>query len=426
MDFRYHSARAEFFARSSLAVKRDIRGFTPQLSPILWRFAMRYFSLALLCAWFAVGCASRGDLDLLESQLRLQEDRLFALQRDLNAANAEIQSAHREADVLRDQLAERRDRPALQPEQSRAISQVTGVSLNKMFTGGLNRDDEPGDDLLNVLVTPHDEQADLVKLPGRMEIEVLDLSQTGTDRTIGRWQYDAAETAKHWHNGIAKGYQFRLPWQQQPQSEELILNVRYTTTDGRRFTTNRKVRIDPPASAVASAAPRQTESWQPPPRARVAAPAPLPRQVDASRFTMPAELQALESGDRKPTRVAAARPPQAAPVIDLTARPSTEGLVPLKVTEADGVRGVVPANNEVPQATGDSPAVDFQLDQLPSLPAEWANEQTRATGDLKPAAESTPRQEQRTIQEKRAQTRAEFEALFRDLTPRDPGDAKPN
>ena len=199
--------------------------------------------LAILCT---AGCASRGNVDLLESQLRRQEDSIYALERQLQSAETELASARRETVSLQQQLAGE-GRLAQLPEDSRALHRATGMRFEKLLTGGLDRDGRPGHDLLAVALAPHDDQDDVVKLQGAIQIEVLDLNQPEGDRRLGLWNFDLEQTPEHWRNGfLGSGYVFRLPWQRAPTSRELLLHARMKTVDGREFSASHTIQIEPP------------------------------------------------------------------------------------------------------------------------------------------------------------------------------------
>ena len=117
------------------------------------------------------------------------------------------------------------------------------------MTGGLDRDGSPGDELLNVVLAPHDSEGDVVKLPGRIQLDVLDLSRADNDRLIGRWEFTVDESRQHWNRTwFGSGYHFNLPWQQVPESNELLLHARLTTTDDRVFNTSTTIHIHPPGA----------------------------------------------------------------------------------------------------------------------------------------------------------------------------------
>ena len=77
---------------------------------------MRRSGLCILavCA-FAGGCAARGDIELLETQLRNRENELLTARQELNAAREELLASQRENRLLQQNFADR-DAPPLLPE----------------------------------------------------------------------------------------------------------------------------------------------------------------------------------------------------------------------------------------------------------------------------------------------------------------------
>ena len=220
-------------------------GRTP--SPTDREFLMTRCSCFVLLAALALcGCRTRGDVELLESRLRQQEDAIAEMQSELSRARNEFAAAARENDSLRTQLANR-GHEVLLPEQADVVFRTASIEVNKLLSGGLDRDGAPGDDLLSVLVAPRDAGGELVKVPGDVRIEALDLALDGPRQRIGLWEFSSAEAAEHWHSGVlGTGYRFQLPWQQPPTSETLLVHARLVTIDGRQFDTTQEIRVTPP------------------------------------------------------------------------------------------------------------------------------------------------------------------------------------
>lgn len=214
--------------------------------------------VCLLLLAVAAGCSSRRSLDLLEARLRQRDDRLAELQSRLDSTRSELAAARRETSALRKQLADA-GQDTLLPEQADALFRAEGIQISQWRTGGLDRDGRPGDDQLTAVLLPHDAQGETVKVPGKIELRLYDLSQPEGRQHLGSWRYDAEQSSQHWHRGfLGSGYLFRLPWQREPTSEELWLHARLTTPDGRQFETSRRVHITPSATdtRVAEDAPR--------------------------------------------------------------------------------------------------------------------------------------------------------------------------
>lgn len=202
--------------------------------------------LAILCA---AGCATRGNVDLLEAQLRRQEDTIYSLNSQLQSAEGDLEAARRETIALQQQMAGEGHLAAL-PEHSRVLHRATGLRFEKLLTGGLDRDAHPGHDLLAVALAPHDHGGELVHLPGAIQIEALDLTRPESERQLGLWTFDFDQAARQWHKGfLGSGYVFRLPWQKLPDKKSVVLHARLKTTDGREFTASHTIEIEPPAGS---------------------------------------------------------------------------------------------------------------------------------------------------------------------------------
>jgi hypothetical protein len=209
--------------------------------------------LAFLVA-LPAGCAVRGDVELLESELRRQEEMQQEIAAELKTARDELRVARTDADTLRAQLS-KRGQLALVSEQAEVLYKAEAIKFNMMLTSGANRDGEPGDDGISVLLQPVDSQGDLVKLVGEIDLELFDLNREGESQRIGQWHFTIDEVREHWHRGfLSAGYLFQLDWQTAPTSPELTLHARFIPPDGRKFDATAQVRVDPGSAATASVA----------------------------------------------------------------------------------------------------------------------------------------------------------------------------
>jgi outer membrane murein-binding lipoprotein Lpp len=220
-------------------------------------------------AALAGGCASRGQLDILESRLRQQDDSITQLQNQLSTTQSQLQAARRESDDLKTQLAD--GTRTARVEQVSALGQVEGIELNRYLTGGLDRDGVPGDELLSVLIVPNDSQGNLVKAPGAVAVTLFDLSKPEPQQRIGHWEFSPQKSESLWVSGfLGSGYVIRVPWQEQPQSANLLVHARLKTIDGRQFDTSQSIRIVPPTrggapqSTVAASSTKQQPEPTPP------------------------------------------------------------------------------------------------------------------------------------------------------------------
>jgi hypothetical protein len=197
------------------------------------------------------GCAARGNLEALESELRQQEDLRVALEDRLSRLETDLRVAQSDADSLRSQLT-KSGRQTLPLEQSQALHRASKLTLHSLMTGGWDSDPAPGDEGLTVLLTPVDEHGDQVKLGGDLELELLDLSQAGEQQRLGSWSIPGDEVAGLWHKGLlGAGFLVRVPWQSIPENERLTVVARLKTVDGRKFDASHQVVITPPTGPLA-------------------------------------------------------------------------------------------------------------------------------------------------------------------------------
>ncbi len=206
------------------------------------------------------GCASRSGLEVLESSLRQQEDRLAGLQQQLDATQSELQISQNEVAQLRSQLAAN-GQQSHTPEHFENEFKATGLRFNAYLTSGIDRDGYPGDDVLSVLLYPHDEQGGLVKLPGSVELRAVDLSAPEGQQEIGSWSFTPEQTKKAWHTGfLAAGFLFEEAWQRLPQGSNITLHARFKTLDGRQFDAVQPLKVTVPGGGpLAQTPPLQTK-----------------------------------------------------------------------------------------------------------------------------------------------------------------------
>lgn len=219
-----------------------------QREPRRQNFFLRY-AAGLLGLLLLTGCVTRGNVELLEARLRSQESHVRTLQEELDSAQVDLEVAQKEAGTLRSQLVSQ-DKAPLVSEDASVLYRTKRLQINKFLTGGLNQDDDEGDDVLNAVIVPVDAQGELVKVPGKIQMELFDMTQPKESQRIGVWEFEEKDSKKNWHHGfLISGYQFKLPWQTIPKNKQLLLHARLTTSDGRQFDVSEKVTVTLPESS---------------------------------------------------------------------------------------------------------------------------------------------------------------------------------
>jgi hypothetical protein len=205
----------------------------------------------LLCG-LAAGCTLRPNA-ALEDQLRIHEDRVFALQHELLQTKQELAAARRESEHLREQ-ANLDGEHVLAAEQADVLFRAEGLRINSLLTGGLDEDGRPGDELLSLVLEPFDADGGTLKLPGDLAIEISDPAVDDAEN-IGEWTFSADDVRKAWHAGfIVTGFKFRLPLRATLQHETLVVHARLSTTDGRTFDATETINVRVPSAEETLAA----------------------------------------------------------------------------------------------------------------------------------------------------------------------------
>ncbi len=254
-------------------------------------------TLAALVAAVA-GCAASRQVDLLEAALREQEQRVRELQEELRRKETQLQTARRQTELLRRRLHEQ-GCPIL-PEQLALLTRLERVRIERLFSGGLDLDSEPGDDALLLVLVPLDHDGDPVKVAGRLRVRAFEPDGPQSDgetvlaafesqsvdsarangsahpdaasgsngdprppadetrstespsnsspsgRLLGQWQFSPEQVRESWTHGlVGSGYQFELPLAHPPRTTQVRVEVELETVDGRLFRDTARLTVTP-------------------------------------------------------------------------------------------------------------------------------------------------------------------------------------
>jgi len=265
--------------------------------------------LAACLPWF-VGCAQdRQRIELLEQELRWQEDEICFLQDKVAEDERRLDACRRENKSLKQELGvsdgksynPRKDLPSfprggnggrkgsgtdlpmvdpgkefepgeankpksgdstgvyprMTPATARTVANevalpsdttITKIEINKRLTGGHNADGKPGDDGLLVVFEPRNAAGELVELPGETSIVLMDPDIDGEASRIARWDFATDEVVTHFAKTfLGKGLLFELRWpNQRPENRKLRLYVRFITPEGKRLIAEKDIKIQFP------------------------------------------------------------------------------------------------------------------------------------------------------------------------------------
>ncbi|MCA9055186.1 MAG: hypothetical protein KDA75_15205 [Planctomycetaceae bacterium] len=312
------------------------------------------------------GCAgSRGDMDLVEARLRDQQDLVARYEQLVDSSQQELVLARQETNLLRTQLANAGQSPLL-PEHADVLLRAEKLAFHQMMTGARDVDGHPGDDALNVVLTPQSNQGETVRLIGELDLEALDLSRPEGQQRIGQWKFTTAQAAELWHAGfLASGFQMDLPWESRPRSSDVLLHARLTTPDGRQLDASHSIHVDLPVvqtAMTADAAPRIEPGPLPFENAMAPDRAPEPADLTAT----PESSATTESGTVEDVPSLAANPFEVSD--EPSPPPLAPGLVEAEATPPEGLPFPEPtAAPEIADSTHPAEPPEFPAGSGPAV-----------------------------------------------------------
>ncbi|HNQ22693.1 MAG TPA: hypothetical protein PKK06_06330 [Phycisphaerae bacterium] len=146
--------------------------------------------MATLAAVLLVtGCESAGErVRLAKENQQLRDDRA-RLERTLTQRDGSLVQ-------LRDQLTRLQQLGPDRPFAAFAPVRIEIASLS----GGADFDGKPGHDGVRLYIRPIDADGDVVKVPGRIRVQLLDESELGKPRLLGLYVFDKLDDLRRmWH-----------------------------------------------------------------------------------------------------------------------------------------------------------------------------------------------------------------------------------
>ena len=212
-----------------------ITGRSPARSPRLCsrrRLSAALIPIAIVSVLFT-GCRSGSDkrYDLIEAELRTRERELADAQAELNSVRA-----------IRQMQA-----PACAPDGTTVGRgpMASDISLG-IGTGGYDADGKPGDEGLQVILVPKDDDGSAIKTPGRLVVAAYSITRDGTKSPVGLWEIPAEKLRVYWQTGLlSTGYKLALQWHQSPASEKVRVVAQLTTLDGKVYETDKDITVRP-------------------------------------------------------------------------------------------------------------------------------------------------------------------------------------
>jgi hypothetical protein len=232
---------------------------------VTFSFCLVPFAICLLSAGGCRNC------DLVEAELRSRENDLREVRADLARTEWQNQALVSELSSIRHGTG-----AMISPELASQTYTLKQVTLGR-GTGGLDEDNCPGDEALQVVLEPRDGDGHTIKAPGSVHVEALEISPEGLKTALSSWDLTADQVRHTWRSGLlSTGYFIVLPWKNWPSSEKLRIIAQFTLADGRLFEADKDVAIrltpltgrktSPLHDPVKPTAPSEIGPTLPPPR----------------------------------------------------------------------------------------------------------------------------------------------------------------
>jgi len=248
-------------------------------------------------------------IETMNAERRALEDRVYALEYDLESMDAELDDALADNEDLRRELGQDKkkpvrrtpERPSSSPDSRREPKidaeltppqidsgaamegdestnppanllpkpkdepkiiptaatlatndrQVVRIAIDPARSGGADFDGRRGDDGVTVVIQPKNSAGQIVLDPANVSIAVLDPNRVAEEARVARWDLDAKQVAKLAEDPATnRGLKLHFAWPDQPPSVSLLrLYVRYTTADGEHFDTEQEIHLELPEGA---------------------------------------------------------------------------------------------------------------------------------------------------------------------------------
>ena len=133
--------------------------------------------------------------------------------------------------------------PKVSVEASSSVAAVKGITLGRQ-TGGYDSDDCPGDKALQVVVEPVDADGSVIKAPGKLYVEAIEVTPEGIKVPLCFWEVPPDQLRRSWKSGLlSTGYYEILPWKSWPSQTKMRVIARLTLADQRMFEAEKDVTI---------------------------------------------------------------------------------------------------------------------------------------------------------------------------------------
>ena len=166
----------------------------------------------------------------------------------LNQEKAQLQEELKESSSENEQLKKRIQALLNLPENVKLdnIYHLQSVKLHR-YTDLLDEDKDGKMEKLVVYVQPIDNEGDIIKAAGAVNVQLWDLNQSNGEALLGQWSVDVEEIKKRWVSFLVTNYRLTFDLAEKIERLEKPLTVKVTFIDylsGKVFNEQRIIEPD--------------------------------------------------------------------------------------------------------------------------------------------------------------------------------------
>lgn len=210
----------------------------------------------LVLSTLLTGCKSPNHK--LESELRARDNDIDYLKNELYRSKTYNKAMEMELRASRGEVP-----PGTPYDPLNKVYPLKTITLGRQ-TGGVDLDGQTGEESLQVIIEPKDAESNVVKVPGSVLIQVIEISTEGLKTPLSTWQISNDELSKSWRNGLlTTGYALTMQWKLWPNSEKLRVIVHFKLDDGRLFEAEKDFTVKLPPAYLRKAPAVETQITPP-------------------------------------------------------------------------------------------------------------------------------------------------------------------
>jgi len=189
--------------------------------------------------YVGIGCQSTAvhQSAELESRLRNHQSSIERLTRSLDDTRSDRDLARREVGILRAELAKQQPVPEI-TQIAHSSARVDRIEVVALLSGGLDRDEVPGDELISLLIAPKSANGETHRVSGELAVRLSNISLPDENQLLSQISFNETEAEAMWQNGIVgRGFRVITPLPNISSSGKLVAHIRFTDTTGQQFDT---------------------------------------------------------------------------------------------------------------------------------------------------------------------------------------------